>query len=107
MSHPDAAWSPFEYVGPAGLEIEPCRHSSRRMRVGPTGRRATSILADSCGLCGRVVRTVRDVSWQEYIWLRRWNARVNCQACVITLPSGEFSKSTYYPRLVDKSIPVG
>lgn len=74
-AHPDAAWHPFDYTAPRGLDEEPCRHAPRRMRVGPTGSRRYSILADSCGRCGRILRTYTDVSWPEYTWVRRWNAR--------------------------------
>lgn len=73
MSHPDAA--PSVYVGPFGPYEHVCSRPGNRIRIGPTSRRRNYwVLADVCN-CGRVMRTVRDVSWQEYFWLRRWNAR--------------------------------
>lgn len=64
--HPDSAWSPW-YSAPVGIEGERCRHGpGQRMRV----------LVDSCGWCGRIMRSVHDLSWREYDWVRRWNRRV-------------------------------
>lgn len=72
--HPDIAWS-RNYVAPAGLPGEPCRHfAGRRMKVGPTGSKRFMILADTCGWCGHVMRSAQDLSWQEYSWVRRLNA---------------------------------
>lgn len=75
MMHPDVAWS-LTYEAPAGIAGDPCRHThGTRCRVGPTSRRRSfMILVDSCGWCGRVLRTAEDVTWQEYAWLRRRNA---------------------------------
>ena len=74
--HPDAAFSRF-YVGPRGLDDERCNHSLRRCSVGPTSRRKRfTIIVDQCRKCGRIVRTVgKDLTWPEYIWLRRINKR--------------------------------
>ncbi len=76
MSHPDYAWSPLHYVGPDGQPSDPCRHIESRKRVGPTGRRSFMVLVDDCGRCGRILRSVFDLSWREYSWVRRWNARL-------------------------------
>ena len=76
MTHPDAAWSPFNYIGPAGVEGDPCRHYGTRKRIGPYSRSKTfMLLVDSCVWCGHVLRTAEDVSWEQYIWLRRSNSR--------------------------------
>jgi hypothetical protein len=52
-----------------------CRHSPVRQRVGPTGRQSFMVLVDQCCHCLRILRTVKDVSWREYFWIRKWNAR--------------------------------
>lgn len=52
-----------------------CRHNLNRRYVGPTGRKGFMILVDECSRCLRILRTVRDISWPEYCWVRRWNAR--------------------------------
>jgi hypothetical protein len=76
MSHPDTAWSPNRYVGPRGVEGDPCRHYGQRQRVGPYSKAKTfMLLVDSCCWCGHIMRTAEDVSWQEYFWIRRSNAR--------------------------------
>lgn len=77
MTHPDAAWSPY-YQSPSG-HAAPCACPSKgqRMRVGPTSRRRPfSILVNSCGWCARILRSIHDLSWREYDWVRRWNARI-------------------------------
>lgn len=74
-AHPDTAWSPW-YASPVGVDGEPCRHYGIRMRVGPTSRKRTfMILVDNCARCGRILRSARDLSWKEYEWVRRSNAR--------------------------------
>lgn len=75
MSHPDAAFSDT-YVAPHGLDDEPCRHSVRRQRSGPTSKMSFMITVDSCGWCGRILRSVHDLTWQQYFWVRRWNAGI-------------------------------
>lgn len=82
MSHPDQAWSPY-YCSPAGLENDPCKHSSRRLRVAPTGRKLFSVLVDDCGYCGRILRTQNDLSWREYDWVRRWNRRLGAESFTV------------------------
>lgn len=75
-AHPDSAWS-LEYIGPRGLAGESCRHSYQRMGIGPYpgGRHKRFMFtADVCGWCGHILRSVRDISWQEYFWARRANA---------------------------------
>ena len=75
MSHPDIAWTPY-YTAPRGVENDWCCHTTwNRMRVGPTSRRrAFMILVDSCGWCGRILRSHQDLTWREYDWVRRVNA---------------------------------
>lgn len=69
-------WS-STYFSPAGVEGEPCRHHvMMRQRIGPYSRSKTfMILVGSCGWCGRIVRSYEDLSWQQYIWVRRLNQR--------------------------------
>jgi hypothetical protein len=75
--HPDIAWTPW-YRAPDGVPNEECRHRVIRESVGPTSRRRSfSIVVDSCRDCGRNLRTVQDVSWRQYDWLRRFNRQVS------------------------------
>lgn len=73
--HSDAAWSPY-YEAPAGVDGEPCQHVAMRCRIGPTSRkRDWSIIVDECSRCGRVLRTIQDLAWRQYDWLRRLNRK--------------------------------
>jgi hypothetical protein len=77
MGHPDAAWNPNYYEAPIGLgDNEPCRHVIKRVSSTSTGRARYSILGDSCSYCGRIMRSAVDISWSDYIWVRRWNQRI-------------------------------
>ena len=68
-------WS-STYFAPVGIDGDPCRHSLVRQRVGPTSKsKSFMILVDCCGRCGRIVRSQQDLSWQQYIWVRRLNWR--------------------------------
>lgn len=82
MSHPDAAFSLDHYVRPEGLPNERCNHNGSRCGVGPTSRRRRfMIAADSCHRCGRILRTAGpDLTWRQYDWVRRWNARTEQRA---------------------------
>lgn len=63
------------YVAPDGVEGEPCRHAERRCGIGPTGNKVPMFSADVCWRCGRILRSVRDISWRQYFWVRRHNDR--------------------------------
>lgn len=72
---PDAAWTPW-YVSPQGYEGEPCQHRYQRGGVGPyPGKEDVGFIADVCPRCGRILRSVRDISWRDYFWARAYNRR--------------------------------
>ncbi len=71
-SHSDAAFSQH-YCAPEGVPKEQCRHYPSRQRSGPTGRKRFLLLVDSCGRCGRILRSHQDLTWSQYDWVRRWN----------------------------------
>lgn len=73
--HPDSAWSPW-YVAPAGLEHEKCQHGHGRHMRAFVGKKVGSLLVQSCGYCGRILRTPQPITWRQYDWVRRWNARI-------------------------------
>lgn len=55
---------------------EPCVHAPRRIRTGPfPGKLHISVLVDSCWRCGRILRGIRDFTWEEYFWVRRYNSK--------------------------------
>jgi len=66
------------YIAPTGLKDETCAHIFlRRERVGPTSRKKSwMVLVDTCYRCGRHGRSAEDLTWPQYVWLRRWNSRV-------------------------------
>ena len=70
MLHPGGR----NYHAPQGITGEVCRHSSQRRRLGPSNGKFM-VLADSCGWCGRILRSAQDLTWPQYIWIRRWNQR--------------------------------
>lgn len=44
--------------------------------IGPTSRRrGFMILVDQCGWCGRILRSAEELTWRQYDWVRRINAR--------------------------------
>ena len=84
--HPDFAWSPHFYMGPQGCDDEPCRHLPDRRRIGPTSRRKKfNLLVDECVRCGRILRSVGELTWREYFWVRRWNKRVGAVSLLLLL----------------------
>lgn len=66
----------FGYVSPKGLRGEPCGcWTTGAERVGPTCDRIDMFSAATCDRCSRIMRSRQDLSWQQYVWARRWNDR--------------------------------
>lgn len=52
------------------------RHCWDRKRVGPTGRKSFTVIADVCSHCSLTRPIKRRYSYQQLDWIRRWNRQV-------------------------------